>query len=64
MKTLLRTECTFVVKEGADGKPSVVAEPTSSAGLISLELTEGASLAQAQEIALYLRRHVHAISIS
>jgi hypothetical protein len=61
MKTK-RTECTFVVKETVEGKPSVVAEPSTHAGLVGFELAEGTSLDTAREIAKYLRQHVRAIS--
>jgi hypothetical protein len=61
MKTK-HTECTFVVKEGVEGKPFVVAEPSTHAGLVGFDLVEGTSLDKAKEIAGYLRRHVRAIS--
>jgi hypothetical protein len=55
------TDCTFVVKETAEGKPWVIAEPDTPVGPVGLRLKEGASIAQAKEVAAYLLRHVSAV---
>jgi hypothetical protein len=55
------TDCTFVVKESAEGKPWVVAEPDTPGGFVGFRLKKGASMDQAKEVAAYLRRHVTAV---
>jgi hypothetical protein len=55
------TNCTFVVKETAEGEPYVIAEPDTPVGAVGLRLKEGSSIDQAREVAAYLRRHVSAV---
>jgi hypothetical protein len=56
MGELEGTECTFVAKESGDGIPYVVAEPSTARGqLISFDLTPGATIDDAYEIARFMR---------
>lgn len=65
MKTS-RAEFTFVVKEGAEGRPWIVAEPLSGdavfKGLIGFDLASDVTVAQAQEIAAYMKKLIRGIS--
>ena len=65
MANVERTECTFVVKEWADGIPFILAEPTTASGqLISFDLTPGATLDHAHKVAKFMRAHIRGISFS
>jgi hypothetical protein len=61
-------ESTFIVKDGADGKPVIVAEPTAEAlglsVLIGFDLRAGTTLATAKQLAHSMRMHIEGTSIT
>ena len=63
-----RAECTFVLKEAADGKLFIVAEPTVNLsklrGLLGFELADGITMNQAHELVKAMRSSIRSISIT
>jgi hypothetical protein len=61
-------EFTFVVKESAEGKPWLAAEPTSdiaeARGVFGFELAPGTTLDDAAEIAKFMRKHIQGITVT
>jgi hypothetical protein len=61
-----RAEFTFVVKEGAEGRPWIAAEPLSGEtvfkGLVGFDLASDATLEQAKELAAYMRKHIRGMN--
>jgi hypothetical protein len=58
-------EFTFVVKESAEGKPWIAAEPNSdiaNARVIGFELVPETTLDDAAEIAKFMRKHIRGIT--
>jgi hypothetical protein len=59
-------EFTFVVKESAEGKPWIAAEPNSdiaNARVIGFELAPETTLNDAAEIAKFMRKHLRGITV-
>lgn len=63
-----RAEFTFTVKEGANGEPSIVAEPTAELagfrGLIGFDLKPGTHLETAEILASLMRKHIRGLSLT
>ena len=61
-------EFTFVVKESAEGKPWIAAEPNSdiagTRGLISFELAPGTTLDDAAEVAAFVQKQIRGITVT
>ena len=61
-------EFTFVVKESAEGKPWIAAEPNSdiadTRGLISFELAPGTTLDDAAEVVAFMQKHIRGITVT
>jgi hypothetical protein len=56
-------ECTFVVKETADGQPFVQIEPEIENANISLQLRPDTPIEVAAELSKHMRQHIVSISI-
>ena len=62
MTHISRIDCTFAVKEGAEGQPFIIAE-NGARMLIAFYLKQGLSLADAHDIARQMRRFIISLSV-
>ena len=62
MTHISRIDCTFAVKEAADGQPFIIAE-NGERMLIAFYLKQGLSLADAYDIARQMRRFITSLSV-